>query len=142
MGSAAGALKTAAKKAGVTVEEYEDAVECGMKRCSRCSAWRDTICFGADESRWDRLSPVCCYCRQVVSRKTRKLTAPSQKVQCQATEAIRQSIKRGRLALPGTLPCFDCGEKAAEYHHYLGYDSTHWLDVQALCRSCHQRRHW
>lgn len=58
-----------------------------------------------------------------------------------AKRAVNHAIEAGYLATPKRLPCFDCGKKAKEYHHHRGYEQAHWLEVQALCRKCHNRRH-
>jgi hypothetical protein len=142
MGTQEGALKTAARRSGVSLDDYLLAIQCGQKRCTKCKAWRDTGAFDVDKSRWDGFASVCCYCRRVAVRKRRKLPAPSTEIHNAATNAVRTAVRRGRLALVTTLPCFDCGGSAQQYHHYLGYERIHWLDVQALCRSCHQKRHW
>ena len=36
----------------------------------------------------------------------------------------------------------DVFDPAKHYHHYKGYDPEHWLDVEPLCLSCHQKEHW
>lgn len=41
-----------------------------------------------------------------------------------------------------TQTCAECGATAADYHHYLGYEPEHWLDVTPLCRKCHRRSEW
>jgi hypothetical protein len=38
-------------------------------------------------------------------------------------------------------PCQNCGKKKSEAHHHKGYQKKHWLDVQWLCRKCHQKTH-
>ena len=57
-----------------------------------------------------------------------------------AAAAIAGAIKHGVLPKVTTLLCLDCGRKAEHYHHFLGYDPEHYLDVQALCRQCHAQR--
>jgi hypothetical protein len=37
--------------------------------------------------------------------------------------------------------CPDCGTPAVIYHHHRGYAPEHWLDVVAMCQSCHGKRH-
>lgn len=62
----------------------------------------------------------------------------------QATGAVRRAILRGDLPIVSTLPCYladkECSDKM-EYHHYLGYEKKHRLDVQALCQFHHHKTH-
>jgi 5-methylcytosine-specific restriction endonuclease McrA len=56
--------KTAARKVGVTVEEYLQRRADGLKHCRRCRAWREAATFCADRTRYDGLSAVCGMCRR------------------------------------------------------------------------------
>ena len=58
-----------------------------------------------------------------------------------ARRLVNHAIEAGRLARPDTLPCFDCGKQAKEYHHYRGYSKANQLDVRAMCRKCHGKHH-
>ena len=53
---------------------------------------------------------------------------------------IKSGVSAGRLPNPRRLKCVDCGKRASEYDHYLGYSDEHALDVQAVCKSCHHKR--
>ena len=55
-----------------------------------------------------------------------------------AHNAVRVAVRRGDLPKVSTLSCVDCGIQASEYHHE---DYTKPLDVEALCISCHNKRH-
>lgn len=57
-----GAEKIAAKKAGLTVEEYRNLRQSGLKRCTVCKFWHKKNRFGIDKSRCDGLSTKCCQC--------------------------------------------------------------------------------
>jgi hypothetical protein len=57
-----------------------------------------------------------------------------------ARDAVYRAIKRGVLAVVTTLNCYDCGEPARWYDHYLGYEPQHWLDVQPTCHDCDGKR--
>ena len=52
---------------------------------------------------------------------------------------VKYAIIRGNLLPIGDQLCLYCQQPAHEYHHYLGYDQEHWLDVVPTCRSCHRR---
>ena len=58
-----------------------------------------------------------------------------------AHAAVKTAITEGALPAPTGLACADCAGRAYAYHHHRGYDPQHWLDVVALCGSCHARRH-
>lgn len=58
-----------------------------------------------------------------------------------ARSAVRHAVKVGRLPSAGTLPCRQCGNRAAEYHHHLGYEKPHRLKVVAICKRCHNSLH-
>ena len=141
MGSRLGAMKVAARRIGVPVEEYRDQVVAGFKWCYRCRNWVLRERFACDRSRSDGLKAVCLTCDHVKKRKGRLPTATPAQMQG-AHDAVRYAIKRGRLARPTSLPCLDCGSLAAQYHHHRGYERDHWLDVVAVCISCHRKRHW
>jgi len=57
-----GAIKAAAQKAGLTVEEYKRRTLAGLKRCTKCRIWKPTFEFNADKSRWDGLVAKCRRC--------------------------------------------------------------------------------
>lgn len=59
MGSATGALKTAAKRVGITVEQYQDLRDQGLKWCSACKEWKALGQFAKDCSRGDGRSAKC-----------------------------------------------------------------------------------
>lgn len=56
-----------------------------------------------------------------------------------ARSAVHIAIRKGILSHPTQCTCKGCGGRAAqEYHHYLGYEREHHLDVIPLCRECHK----
>jgi hypothetical protein len=61
MGSAAGVAKVAAKRIGVSIDEYESRISDGEKWCTECKAWRDRLMFAIDRSRGDGLRATCSY---------------------------------------------------------------------------------
>ena len=142
MGSKLGVMKIAAKKTGLSYEEYTAKTKAGFKWCWKCKSWLQRELFNIDKSRTDGLFATCQSCHRVKVRKKRKNAAPSIYIQNKATNAVRTAIRQGRISKPSKLPCFYCGKRAAEYHHYLGYERTHWLSVRATCRRCHRKQHW
>ena len=55
-----------------------------------------------------------------------------------AHNAVKIAVKRGDLPRVSTCDCVDCGIQAAEYHHE---DYNKPLEVVALCKKCHVKRH-
>src|SRR4051794_2814847 len=54
MGTHVGVWKVAAKRLGLSVEEYTAKLEAGFKWCMRCRFWKPLGEFGVDNSRGDR----------------------------------------------------------------------------------------
>lgn len=57
-----------------------------------------------------------------------------------AHHAVVKAIALGALPPAKELPCADCPGQARLYHHE-SYEPSRWLDVVALCGSCHRARH-
>jgi hypothetical protein len=74
-----GAIKTAAKRLGMSVDEYRANIARGLKWCHRCRSWLPVHSFAVDNSRGDKLAAKCTRCR-------RKTTGPDKK-QRQAMKA-------------------------------------------------------
>ncbi len=146
----AGAKKIAAKKAGCTVEQYEDRLRRGQKWCSGCKSWHDQSAFTTDRSRWDGLKPQCLawsrskYVRKPATLKRGRTFVPARDGDArQARRRINYFVECGLLPHPNTLACSDCGHLYAlggrrhEYDHHLGYDAEHHEHVEAVCSRCH-----
>ncbi len=58
-----------------------------------------------------------------------------------ATITVNNAIAAGRLPRADALACIKCGKPARDYHHDQGYAEAHWLDVIAVCRTCHSKIH-
>lgn len=142
MGNALGALKVAAHRVGLRLDEYQARVASGQKWCTRCKCWHATDEFGRDRSRGDGLDSHCFRARHVDQPREMGMRRPSLAIGNAASEAVRQAIRRGELAPVTTRACLDCDGPAVHYHHEQGYEPEHHLDVAPLCRSCHLRRHW
>src|SRR3990167_10212814 len=72
-GTATGSVKTAAKKAGVKLEEYLSKRDAGLKFCWRCRVWRDRNDFGVDSTRGDGKFSICIGCRKQPKQMRLKL---------------------------------------------------------------------
>jgi hypothetical protein len=57
-----------------------------------------------------------------------------------ARRLIQQRVSAGALPRAIDCLCTDCGEQAAEYDHYLGYEKPFDGMVQPVCRTCHLKR--
>lgn len=151
-----GAAKIRASMFGITVEELA-VREKSEKHCMICRRWRDRSEFGADPSRHDGIASACRPCRRAKNierhvSQSRGLPkgptayAPRDGDKLQARATVNRLVKRGRLAHPNTLPCFDCGhvwkvgDKRHEYDHFRGYGPSHHIDVQSVCAKCHHGR--
>ena len=56
--------------------------------------------------------------------------------------AVNQAIARGDIPPAYSVVCESCQEaQAKHYHHHLGYAQEHWMDVVALCTTCHGKAH-
>lgn len=64
----------------------------------------------------------------------------SHETKLKARIAVRDAVRRQRLAPVSKMGCKDCGAPASEYHH-TSYAKSDWLKVIPLCHSCHLIRH-
>ena len=142
MGSRTGSELTAARRVGVSLEEYQRRVAAGEKWCIGHKAWHPRSEFQVDRSRGDGLKARCRACpSKDVERDPLRLKARG---------AVRYAVYKRRIPAAWDLPCVDCGHIANgdevgahrrhQYDHYLGYEPEHWLDVQAVCSLCHADR--
>jgi 5-methylcytosine-specific restriction endonuclease McrA len=67
-----GAMKIAAKRAGIPVVDFLALLASGMKRCVRCKTWKSISGFGNDSTRFDGRDCSCFGCRRVKVRKSTK----------------------------------------------------------------------
>ena len=156
MGSVMGALKGAAKRRGMSVEDYIDKLEEGEKWCTGCKAWHQYTEFKEDVTRSDGLSTVCASFNNARNRakyvpvpdEARKPYGPPRHTprdgdKLQARHLVNIEVKRGRRPSPNDLPCAQCGhtgsDRRHEYHHHNGYSAAHHYDVIPLCSTCHHK---
>ena len=103
----AGALKIAAKKAGLSFDEYSACLAAGQRRCTKCKTWKAVSEFGRDRTRYDGVDRSCFACRRVTERKSTKGRVSTFKGCQHTTQAKRKmsEAKRGlklRLGIPHT----------------------------------------
>jgi hypothetical protein len=149
-------ISIAAKKAGLSVEAYQQRLLLGLKRCSACKTWLPVNSFTRDSSRVDGLETKCRKCRTLILKSTYvpKLRqrfgpvpdAPRDGDKRQARRRINVEVRTGKRPHPNLLPCVDCGhiwhpgERRHEYDHSYGYGSNHHYAVESVCTICHARR--
>jgi hypothetical protein len=153
-----GALKARARKAGVSAEVCVSREAAGEKWCYACDTWKGVEAFGQDRSRYDGLTPRCCDCRNARQQELHEPNPdpgpfgpppapPRAGDKGQAKRRVNVLVRTGRWPRPNDLPCADCGhiwregERRHEYDHYKGYASEHHETVEAVCTTCHKRRH-
>jgi len=151
-----GAFKIAAKKVGISIDEYNSYVSRGLKWCIGCRKWHEKSVFGKDKSRWDGLSAICIESR---SKRSRTLYKPKPRQpkgrsfiparngdKIQARGRINYFVTCGLIPHPNELPCTDCGHifkkggRRHEYDHHKGYAAQHHEDVEPVCSMCHATR--
>lgn len=72
MGSKSGAIKAAASRIGISVEEYTASLDAGLKWCYGCKSWQHRATFNIDRNRSDGLNAKCQSCIRVAERKSTK----------------------------------------------------------------------
>lgn len=82
-----GALKSAAKYAGIQIEEFIAKINAGLKKCTRCKEWKSVIEFGNDRTRPDGKDSSCFPCRRVKEKKSTKGRVSTFKGRKHSTEA-------------------------------------------------------
>lgn len=151
-----GALKIAAKRAGVSRSEYGERIARGEKWCTLCRKWHAREMFSTDASRADGLATSCTRARNEWARtryRRKPRPAPGRSFvparngdRRQARRRINFFVETGLLPQPNALPCTDCGhtwkpgERRHEYDHHLGYAAEHHEHVACVCTRCHRKR--
>ena len=144
---------TAAKRIGISVDEYLSHRVSGEKWCTACKAWHLEQEFGKDLTRGDGLSASCLSSRHVRKRTKRTrfhshgwLKPVRNGDKKQARRRINYLVEKGVIPHPNELPCTDCGDdfddnkRRHEYDHARGYDGENQLYVEPVCSSCHHKR--
>ncbi len=140
-GNATGVLKTAAKRVGLTVHEYQAHIAAGEKWCYRCKAWHSVSAFPLDRSRGDSRKSSC-----LESWRGRRSPQKRDPTRERARAAVKHAVRTGRIPHPNAVPCTDCGhrwspgERRHENDHHRGYSPEHRLSVEPVCTTCHADR--
>lgn len=113
------------------------------KRCCRCHAVKDAVCFGTDKTRPDGLCPVCRDCRKLEKKERETRVRITREYRQRfpernaARSAVNNAVRSGKLLPARSLVCVGCGLPAVHYHHHLGYSREHRLSVIPVCAACH-----
>lgn len=141
-----GVLKTAAKRLGMSFDDYLARINAGDKWCTFGKHWAQKAIFPPDSHRPSGKAQACAPCLDIYHRQLPKKKRPAPKRvpgQTRAVHAVNHAICRGEIANPNTLACVHCGhagqDRRHEYHHHNGYEFNHRLDVISLCSKCHKR---
>ncbi len=155
-----GAIKIAAKKIGISVDEYKKYVFKGYLWCTGCRLWHEITDFNYDKSRWSGHAQSCRKYLKTYYKKTYKLIATENRKKLgplpnperpgdkrQARHRVNVLVRTGKIPKPNDLACSDCGhihrdgKKRHEYDHHKGYTIGKHLVVIPLCSRCHHKRH-
>ena len=155
IGRRLGAIKTAARRLGMSFDSYMAARRAGMKHCISCRQWLASESFCSDADRGDGKSAKCRSCSSSASRsgyttkpRTRgRVFVPAREGdRRQARRRVNYLVELGLIQHPNDVPCTDCGHlwsagsRRHEYDHHLGYSAEHQLSVEAVCTTCHHAR--
>jgi len=72
MGSKKGVIRVAAKRIGISFEQYQKFISEGFKWCYACQTWQVRENFGKNRVTGDGLSPRCFRCCRVIEKKSRR----------------------------------------------------------------------
>ena len=125
---------------------------CGRYECEYQGQPQLLENFGNSHSSPDGKASYCKNCNKIVSKNFRsngsKKKPPRplpdiewRKVVKQANKFVQKAVRANKLPRISTLKCATCKSQAQHYHHWLGYDRSHWLDVVPLCIRCHRYLH-
>lgn len=155
-----GAVKIAAKKIGIPIDNYKANIQKGFLWCTGCKAWHKKNDFNFDKSRWSGRAQSCREylkaeykkCFKPIPPEKRKKMGPSPYLERpgdkkQARHRVNVLVRTGKIPKPNDLPCSDCGHvhkdggKRHEYDHHEGYATGKHTVVIVRCSTCHHRRH-
>lgn len=138
------------------------------KICNKCKQLKFLNNFGREKKSFDGRRSICKDCRaeyqreyyhsgngksvneryflsekgRVAKREGQKRYKKRYPKKVKAGKAVEYAIRQGHLLHPSDCLCAICSSRNAEhYHHYMGYEKDHWLDVMPVCISCHNDIH-
>jgi len=128
------------------------------KRCSHCKKIKSVLEFYKHKNIKDGFQKQCKDCqsrypktengKQAIRKAQKKhWKTPKGKVtrkrykenhphHVKARRKVDYAVEKGILPRPDSFGCSFCHKQATEYHHNLGYEFEHWLDVIPVCHKC------
>lgn len=148
-----GAEITAARRVGLTVDEYQARVVQGLKFCTNCKTWHPLEDFGSDASRSDGRAAHCRISKRAGQRDRYipRLRADGQRHAPARDGDVKQARRRlthliaiGRVPHPSKLACVKCGHTGTDrqhvYRHSQGFAPEHHETVEVMCCRCDPAR--
>lgn len=113
---------------------------CPMQRkmCRKCNRLLNRDHFYARNHRKEYIQGYCRDCKRAMAREWYEQNRERLKPRQKARDAVMIAVRSRRIPRPDELSCTGCGKPGQQYHHYLGYEREHWLDVIPVCRRCHR----
>lgn len=159
----AGAIKIAAKKVGVALEEYQAKIAAGLKHCRECRLWLTVASFVTDRSRYDGLASRCKLCSRGGPKQLRLIRPTPSEIQRHryaTDEAYRHRTKhrvyaRRRATQPISYEdaivqmaaaegcCVYCGRAAESWDHIVPVSkggSSRRHNLAPCCLRCNCRK--
>ncbi len=114
MGSKSGVTKIAAKRLGLSLEDYTAKLAAGLKWCFRCKSWKSVGDFGTDRTRGSGKASRCAVCRRTgVSASPGKFERRRQRAAGLAWCRACQAWKPISLVSTGLCrPCINAATRA------------------------------
>lgn len=81
------------------------------------------------------------YNRSQAGKIAHARTKANNLVKVRARAAVNNAVQEGKILPASAYPCTGCRGRAIDYHHHLGYEPSHWLDVLPYCKRCHEATH-
>ncbi len=101
-----------------------------LSRCKRCCCVRVTQYRATDHGRKKHTT------WNIEQKKKHGITP-----QVIARHLVNVAVRKKKMPKPTSLVCSQCGQPAKEYHHHLGYEPEHYMDVIPVCIPCHAKLH-
>ncbi len=148
----------------VSVDRADSIILLGTgKLCSKCRQRKDLVYFNKKAERLDGRASNCKSCtrkadinysktftakitkkryRQSAAGRTADMASKKRypKRHC-ARSMVYRRVKSGAIIAPTYLLCIYCTRPAKHWHHHLGYDTEHVLDIIPVCIRCHKCLH-
>ncbi len=96
--------------------------------------------FTEEENKQRKIALDAIYNSSEAAKNSHRRRCIKDREKVRARGAVANAIKSGRLLKASEYLCTDCGLKAREYDHYLGYSKENQLSIQPVCSRCNKAR--